>query len=253
MQVGMALSPNSLARRLRRDQQRSGWLDEPDQKAGDFDEPNGRERGGLLVIIGIDMDQRGPRASMRRRGADLCGQLRLHQPGVGTGKRCHAGDHDGWPSELVALHTGGATDRRTGELGHPVIEPGHVELGRQPGPGHGGVIAEGCHLQGHEPVTLVGADPADLNSPSMIERPQPGLGPLDSTRPMQRLTNSGSPTARESSRGTRRPHGRPRDPYQTLSASRSTCSWVTSALFHFGILMLEAMARAPRTTHTPPP
>jgi hypothetical protein len=130
-------SPQLARTDVRRDQQRSGWLDEPDQKAGDFDEPDGRERGGLLVIIGIDMDQRGPRASVHCHSADLCGQLGLHQLGIGTGKRCHAGHHDGWPSELVASRTGGDTDRPTGELGHPVVEPGHAELGRQPGPRRG--------------------------------------------------------------------------------------------------------------------
>ena len=50
-------------------------------------------------------------------------------------------------------------------------------MGCQPGPRRRWVIAKGCHLQGHEPVMLVGADPVDLNSTSRVEHAQPGPGP----------------------------------------------------------------------------
>jgi hypothetical protein len=131
--------------------------------------------------------------------------------------------------------------------------PAHAELGRQPGPGRRWVIAEGCYLQCHEPVPLVGADPADLNSTRRVDQPPPGLGPARRQQAHAALDEQWLADRQGELEGTRRPHGMSRDPYQTLSVSMSTCSWVTSALFHFGVLMPEAMALAPWTAHTPPP
>jgi hypothetical protein len=126
-------------------------------------------------------------------------------------------------------------------------------MGCQPGPRRRWVIAKGCHLQGHEPVMLVGADPVDLNSTSRVEHAQPGPGPA---RRQQ------AHAALDKQRFADRQGDLERDPQAPWHAPgcipgaerlQIDCSWVTSALFHFGVLMPEAMALAPRTAHAPPP